>query len=154
MSKVPIITSAYDAVTADGAAAWPDTVVPGLVAVPERPPTPWNYTEPVQDSVGTYNGDRGPSYIPLTDGEVVEIVLQNARALNGVAEMHSFHLHGHHFYVVGFGFGTFDEETDPASYNLENPVRRDTVAVLPLGWTAIRVSAWLPQTVCVARQKL
>ena len=140
MSKVPIILSAYDAAAADGAASWPDTEVPGTVVVPDRPPTPWNYSEPVQDSVGEYNGDRGPSYVPLTEGEVIELVLQNARALNGVAEMHSWHLHGHSFYVVGFGFGTFDEKTDPASYNLNNPVRRDTVSVLPLGWTAIRVS--------------
>ena len=54
--------------------------------------------------------------------------------------MHLWHLHGHQFYVVGFGFGTFGEETDPESYNLVNPVRRDTVAVLPLGWTALMVS--------------
>jgi len=47
---------------------------------------------------------------------------------------------GNPFYVVGYGFGTFDEETDPKSYNLVNPVRRDTVSLLPLGWTAIRVS--------------
>lgn len=87
-----------------------------------------------------YNGDRGFSYISLTENEVVEVVLQNALALNGVAEMHSWHLHGHPFYVVGYGFGTFDEETDPKSYNLVNPVRRDTVSLLPLGWTAIRVS--------------
>jgi len=141
MSNAPIIVSAYDAAAADGAALWPDTKIPGTVVVPDRPPTTWNYTEPVQDSVGTYNGDRGPSYIALTEGEVVEIVLQNARALNEVAEMHSWHLHGHSFYVVGHGFGTFDDETDPASYNLENPVRRDTASVLPLGWTAIRFKA-------------
>lgn len=51
------------------------------------------------------------------------------------------HLHGHSFYNVGFGFGVFDESTDPQSYNLIDPVRRDTVAVLPLGWAAIRFKA-------------
>ena len=140
MPSEPIVTTAYDAVTADGAASWPDTELPGTIVVPEKPPTTWNYSEPLQDSVGEYNGDRGPSYIALTEGEVVEVVLQNVLALNEVAEMHSWHLHGHSFYVVGSGFGTYDEETDPASYNLENPVRRDTVTVLPYGWTAIRVS--------------
>ena len=143
MSKEPIITLAYDAANAEGAAPWPDTVLPGVVVVPESPPTPWDYAEKVQDSVGENNGDRGPSYIALTEGEVVEVVLQNARALNGVAEMHSWHLHGHKFYVVGSGFGTFDESTDPESYNLVNPVHRDTASVLPLGWTAIRVRAGL-----------
>ena len=140
MSKVPLITQAYDAVASDSENAWPDTIIPGTVVVPDKPPNTWNYTEPVQDSVGIYNGDRGFSYISLTENEVVEVVLQNALALNGVAEMHSWHLHGHPFYVVGYGFGTFDEETDPKSYNLVNPVRRDTVSLLPLGWTAIRVS--------------
>lgn len=141
MSKSPIIASAYDAATADDAVPWPDTEVPDTAVVPERPPTPWNYTERVQDSVGIYNGQRGPSYIPLTEGEVVEVVLQNARALNGAEEMHSWHLHGHSFYVVGFGFGTFDEDSDPDSYNLVNPVYRDTASLLPLGWTAIRFKA-------------
>lgn len=141
MSRSPILASAYDAAAADGALPWPDTDVPGMVVVPEAPLTPWNYTERVQDSVGTYNGERGPSYIPLTEGEVVEVVLQNALALNGAAEMHSWHLHGHKFYVVGSGFGTFDKGKDLEFYNLENPVHRDTVAVLPRGWTAIRFKA-------------
>ena len=142
MSKEPIVTTAYDAVTADDAAPWPDTELLGTLIVPEQPPTTWNYSEPVQDSVGEYNGDRGPSYIPVTEGEIVEVVLQNILALNGVAEMHSWHLHGHSFYVVGSGFGTYDEEADLTSYNLDNPVRRDTVTVLPFGWTAIRVSEY------------
>ena len=145
MPNEPMVTIAYDAVTADGAASWPDTELPNTIVVPENPPTSWNYSEPVQDSVGEYNGDRGPSYIALTEGEVVEVVLQNVLALNGVAEMHSWHLHGHSFYVVGAGFGSYDEETNPASYNLDNPVRRDTVTVLPFGWTAIRVSAFAKQ---------
>lgn len=89
--------------------------------------------------MGTFNGETGPSYIPLVEGEVVEIVLQNTLALNGVAEMHTWHLHGHSFWVVGSGVGIFDENTDPDSYNLLNPVRRDTATVLPYGWTALRV---------------
>merc|ERR1719183_2825003 len=82
-----------------------------------------------------------PGTVVVPDSEVVEVVLQNARALNGVAEMHSWHLHGHQFYVVGTGFGTFDETVDPESYNLVNPVKRDSASVLPLGWTAIRFKA-------------
>lgn len=141
MSDEPMVLSSYNAVHAQGTASWPDTEIPGHVRVPDRPPNVWDYTQPVQGSVGEYNGDRGPSYIPLIEGEVVEVVLQNARALNGVAEMHAWHLHGHSFYVVGMGFGTFDEATDVASYNLINPVRRDTATLLPLGWTALRVSS-------------
>ena len=137
----PIVVSAFDAANADGAAPWPDTEIPGTIIVPDRPPTPWNYVEPVQDSVGEYNGDRGSSILKASEGEVIEIVMQNALALNGVAEMHSWHLHGHSFYVVGAGFGVYDEEKDVASYNLDNPVRRDTIGVLPLGWSAFRFRA-------------
>jgi len=92
MSKVPLITQAYDAVASDSENTWPGTILPGTVVVPDKPPNAWNYTEPVQDSVGVYNGDRGFSYIPLTENEVVEVVLQNALALNGVSDMHSWHL--------------------------------------------------------------
>eukprot|EP00804_Cyclotella_cryptica_P023692 CCRYP_019323-RA/>CCRYP_019323-RA protein AED:0.11 eAED:0.08 QI:0/0/0/1/1/1/4/0/564 len=141
MSDEPMVLSSYKAVHAQGATSWPDTEIPGHVRVSDKPPNVWDYTQPVQGSVGEYNGDRGLSYIPLIEGEVVEIVLQNARALNGAAEMHAWHLHGHNFYVVGRGFGTFDENTDVASYNLINPVRRDTATLLPLGWTAFRFKA-------------
>ena len=127
MPKTPTIVSAYDTVRGDDTASWPDTQVTGTVVVPDLTPTPWNYTETVQDSVGTYNGDRGPSYPPLIEGEVVEVILQSTWALNEVAEMHSWHLHRHSFYVVGFGFGTFNEGTDPESFNLDNPVRQYTV---------------------------
>eukprot|EP00546_Thalassionema_frauenfeldii_P010122 CAMPEP_0178929318 /NCGR_PEP_ID=MMETSP0786-20121207/20504_1 /TAXON_ID=186022 /ORGANISM="Thalassionema frauenfeldii, Strain CCMP 1798" /LENGTH=639 /DNA_ID=CAMNT_0020605503 /DNA_START=58 /DNA_END=1977 /DNA_ORIENTATION=- len=133
----PLIYSAYKAVQSSDS-SWPDVEIPGTVVVPDHPPTPWNYTEPVQDSVGIYNGARGPAVVHISEGEVIELILQNARALNGVPEMHSWHTHGFKFYVVGFGFGTFDETTDQESYNLVNPVRRDTVSLLPLGWTAIR----------------
>jgi FtsP/CotA-like multicopper oxidase with cupredoxin domain len=141
MNSAPVIVSAYDAVHADGSASWPETEIEGTVVVPDSPPNTWNYTEPVQDSVGVFNGDRGSAVLKAMDGEVIEVVMQNSRALNGVAEMHSFHLHGHSFYVVGMGFGTFDEENDVETYNLVNPVRRDTLALLPLGWTAFRFKA-------------
>ena len=67
--------------------------------------------------------------------------MQNALALNGAAEYHGWHLHGHSFWLVGQGNGTFDPATDPANYNLVNPVFRDTVALLPYGWTAVRFLA-------------
>ncbi len=140
MGPAPMITVAYDAVKADGAVSWPGTQLPDTLVVSDKPPNIYNYSAPVQDSVGTYNEATGPSYIPLVEGELVEVVLQNTLTLKGVAEMHSWHLHGHSFYVVGSGVGNFDENTDPASYNLINPVRRDTCVVLPYGWTAIRVS--------------
>ena len=141
MGPTPVITVAYDAVTTDGAVPWPGTQLRDSLVVPDKPPTTYNYTAPVQDLVGEYNDATGSSYFPLVEGELVEIVMQNTLALNGKAEMHTWHLHGHSFYVVGYGFGIYDENTDPASYNLVNPVRRDTNVVLPFGWTAIRFKA-------------
>ncbi|EMD61339.1 hypothetical protein GGP41_003968 [Bipolaris sorokiniana] len=43
---------------------------------------------------------------------------------------HPIHLHGHDYYIVGRGTGTWDGST--ANLNFENPTRRDT-AVLPAG---------------------
>lgn len=101
-------------------------------------PFPYNYSAPVQDSVGTFLGATGPSYLPFTEGEYVEVVLQNTLPLNKKADMHSWHLHGHGHWVVGHGTGNWDESAI-SSYNLDNPVRRDTATLLPHGWTVIRV---------------
>ncbi|KAF8021615.1 hypothetical protein BT93_G1918 [Corymbia citriodora subsp. variegata] len=48
----------------------------------------------------------------------------------------SWHLDGFGFYVVGFGFGDWDESAR-ASYNLHDPVVRSTTQVYPGGWTAV-----------------
>ena len=49
-------------------------------------------------------------------------------------EQHPFHLHGHHFWVLGSGTGVFNK-SDPnqtSSLNLINPVYRDTQMVCEL----------------------
>lgn len=84
-------------------------------------------------------GDVGLTVIRANKGEVLEIVMQNTWDLSGVSDIHQWHIHGHSFWVVGEGYGIFDPETDPATYNLENPVLRDTVNQWPLGWNALRV---------------
>lgn len=139
--SVPLITTAHDAaVTAD---AWP-TPIPGTIEMPEMPPFTWNYTESVHDEGGpgvdVENYGR-TAVMSLVKGDVVDIVLQNSRALNGAPEMHPWHLHGYSFWVIGQGAGTFDIDTDPANFNLIDPVLRDSVTLWPLGWTAIRVKA-------------
>ncbi|CAG8701451.1 14431_t:CDS:2, partial [Ambispora leptoticha] len=47
-----------------------------------------------------------------------------------VNNIHSFHLHGHSFYVVERGNGT---TPDSSAYNLVNPPYRDTVTIPPTG---------------------
>ena len=67
-----------------------------------------------------------------------------AAASHSSTEMHSFHLHGHHFWLLATGQGVWNASEDPASYNLDNPPLRDTAILLPNGWTALRFVVCLP----------
>lgn len=69
-------------------------------------------------------------------GANVQIVFQDTATL--FFESHPIHLHGQNFYIVGTGFGTFNASSDPAKFNLNNPPSRNTVAVPPGGWAAVR----------------
>ncbi|KAI8003107.1 Laccase-14 [Camellia lanceoleosa] len=70
----------------------------------------------------------------------VEMVFQTTNVMNA-AENHPMHLHGYSFYFVGFGFGNFNNETDPTGYNLVDPPEVNTVGVPANGWAAIRFRA-------------
>jgi Multicopper oxidase len=126
---------------------WP-AQINGTVDVPLTPPLVWNYTQNVSDPGGPGKplGTLSEPVIQLMEGEVFELVLQNARALNGAAEFHPWHAHGYSFWVVGQGQGIYDPETDVNNYNLVNPVLRDTVSLEPLGWVALRFVADNPGT--------
>ncbi|TKA77726.1 hypothetical protein B0A49_03389 [Cryomyces minteri] len=73
-------------------------------------------------SVPNYSGDLAIEVPEL--GEWVYIVIESPIPLP-----HPIHLHGHDFFVLGQGRGTYNAATSPAS-NLVNPPRRD-VALLP-----------------------
>ena len=120
---------------------WPHTDIPGAVEIPNTPPNPFDYTASLQDSVGIYLNRQGPAIVSLRYNDVVEAVLQNSVALDREARMQSWNLHGHKFYVVGMGKGTFDARLDPRKYNLLDPMRRDIVIVHPYGWTDVRFVA-------------
>ncbi|XP_024178777.2 laccase-14 [Rosa chinensis] len=79
----------------------------------------------------------------LEYNEEVEIVFQGTNLLDA-SEDHPMHLHGYSFYVVGSGFGDFDNETDPEGYNLIDPPKLTTVSVPKKGWVAIRFKASNP----------
>ena len=85
---------------------------------------------------------RGTKVKVLEYGVVVEVVFQGTAILG--AENHPMHLHGFAFYVVGMGFGNFNETTDPAGYNLIDPPFQNTVTVPKAGWAAIRFRAANP----------
>jgi laccase len=54
------------------------------------------------------------------------------------------HLHGFSFYVVGRGFGKFDKDKDPITYNLVDPLYQNIVSVPAGGWAAMRFGAANP----------
>lgn len=63
---------------------------------------------------------------PARIGEVLEIVIQNSGATNGVLDVHPFHAHGSHFYDIGSGNGTYDAKANEARLQAGEPIRRDT----------------------------
>ncbi|CAI9109374.1 OLC1v1009185C1 [Oldenlandia corymbosa var. corymbosa] len=88
------------------------------------------------------NATTSNSLYRLKFNSVVDVILQNANSMNpNNSETHPWHLHGHDFWVLGYGSGKFNISTDPQSYNLVNPIMKNTVPVHPYGWTALRFRA-------------
>jgi FtsP/CotA-like multicopper oxidase with cupredoxin domain len=58
--------------------------------------------------------------------ELVDIVLQNTVALNGVCETHPFHMHGHKFWVHSYGVGMYDKSISDST-SAAHPVLRDSL---------------------------
>ncbi|GAV78220.1 Cu-oxidase domain-containing protein/Cu-oxidase_2 domain-containing protein/Cu-oxidase_3 domain-containing protein [Cephalotus follicularis] len=84
------------------------------------------------------NSTYGSGVYMFDFNTTVDVVLQNANALSAnVSEIHPWHLHGHNFWVLGYGEGKFEEQ-DTKKFNLKNPSIRNTVVVFPYGWTALR----------------
>ncbi|CAL5323890.1 hypothetical protein CsSME_00002743 [Camellia sinensis var. sinensis] len=95
------------------------------------------YSPPPNPNVTTSN-----SIYRLQFNSVVDIILQNANSLsNHTSETHPWHLHGHNFWVMGYGVGKYDMVNDPKKYNLVDPIMKNTVPVHPYGWTALRFRA-------------
>ncbi|XP_066399405.1 putative laccase-9 [Miscanthus floridulus] len=106
---------------------------------PDRPPLLFNITAS-KSPQELQLMKRGTKVKVLEYGTVVEVVFQDALT----AESHPMHLHGFSFYVVGRGFGKFDKDKDPATYNLVDPPYQNTVSVPPGGWAAMRFRAANP----------
>ncbi|PLW24759.1 hypothetical protein PCASD_05249 [Puccinia coronata f. sp. avenae] len=102
---------------------------------------------------------------PIKLGEVIEFVIVNIASTVNVSEAHPWHLHGQRFYVIGQGYGEFNEDSY-AQINKDNHLRnkrsieRDTQVVLAgrngkyfkgpmpsgssVGWLVIRFVAKTP----------
>ncbi|KAM5560158.1 laccase-17-like [Rosa sericea] len=103
---------------------------------PSKPVVQFNYTGTAPNNTNVNNATRA---VVLPFNTTVELVLQDTSILG--AESHPLHLHGFNFFVVGQGFGNFDQNKDPAKFNLVDPVERNTVGVPAGGWVAIRFLA-------------
>nr|GMD52164.1 laccase-14-like [Ipomoea batatas] len=105
---------------------------------PSFPPLFFNFTASNISAV-LQTPNRKTEVRVLEYGSTVEIVFQGTNLVAGID--HPMHLHGHSFYVVGWGFGNFDKNKDPQNYNLVDPPLQNTIAVPKNSWTAIRFKA-------------
>ncbi|KAJ9565326.1 hypothetical protein OSB04_001292 [Centaurea solstitialis] len=103
---------------------------------PTVPLNQFNYTGTPPNNTMVSHGTK---VVVLPYNTTVELVMQGT-SIQG-AENHPLHLHGFNFYVVGQGTGNFNASTDPAGFNLVDPVERNTVGVPAGGWVAIRFLA-------------
>ncbi|KAH7330846.1 hypothetical protein KP509_20G005200 [Ceratopteris richardii] len=88
------------------------------------------------------NANFGTQIYRFPFNSTVDIILQNANSLTvNNSEVHPWHMHGHDFWVLGYGHGKFNPEVDPQAFNLKNPPLRNTVPLYPYGWTALRFVA-------------
>lgn len=105
---------------------------------PDNPPVEFNYTSD-DISLSLWAPETGTKVKVLEFNTSVQVVFQNTGIIT--FESHPIHLHGHDFYVVGQGFGNYDNETDPESFNLVDAQMLNTLQVPTGGWAAIRFVA-------------
>ncbi len=94
----------------------------------------------------------------LEQNQLVDIVIQNTVALNGVCESHPMHMHGHKFWIHSYGVDLYIAEKNIWP-DRHDPVLRDSLMVYassyayftpdrsvknhgqPCGWTKLRMIA-------------
>lgn len=100
---------------------------------PDNPPRSFNYTG---NSLTNLQSQFGTRVSILKYNQSVQLVIQGTNLTS--AENHPIHLHGHNFYIVGFGTGNYP---GPSNFNLVDPPSRNTIGVPANGWVAIRFIA-------------
>ncbi|KAL3654942.1 Laccase-4 [Castilleja foliolosa] len=108
---------------------------------PGNPPTPYNYTGTPPANLATSSGTK---VYRVAYNETVQVVLQDTGII--APENHPVHLHGFNFFAVGKGLGNFNPKTDPNSFNLLDPVERNTIGVPSGGWVAMRFTTDNPES--------
>ncbi|XP_062159764.1 putative laccase-9 [Alnus glutinosa] len=104
---------------------------------PSKPPIVFDFTGDVGNNI--LYPSVGTKAKLIKYGEAVEIVFQGTNI--GNAENHPMHLHGFSFYLVGMGYGNFDNVTSPRTFNLKDPPEVNTIGVPKSGWAVIRFVA-------------
>ncbi|RCV39290.1 hypothetical protein SETIT_8G211500v2 [Setaria italica] len=112
--------------------------------LPKGPPKLFNFTDEALIPFGPKEMQLEPTYKAtlvrrFRHGAVVEIVFQSTAILQG--DSNPMHLHGHDMIVLAQGLGNYDPAKAVATYNLVNPLIKNTVLVPNLGWIAIRFVA-------------
>ncbi|KAF7053367.1 hypothetical protein CFC21_061311 [Triticum aestivum] len=112
--------------------------IPGVFTedFPATPPHKFNYTGSGPKNLQTMKGTRVHR---LPYNASVQVILQDTGIIS--TESHPIHLHGFNFFVVGRGVGNYNPKASPSTFNLIDPVERNTIGVPTGGWTAIRFRA-------------
>ncbi|CDY69967.1 BnaCnng66150D, partial [Brassica napus] len=109
----------------------------GFDRKPPPPNFPMDYD--IMNPPRNRNTTKGNGIYVFPFNVTADVILQNANGLDANAsEIHPWHLHGHDFWVLGYGEGKFRPGIDEKTYNLKNPPLRNTVPLYPYGWTALR----------------
>lgn len=103
---------------------------------PDSPFLPFDYTRTPPDNTLVTTGTQ-VAVLQYNTSE--EVVIQDTSIFG--AESHPLNLHGYNFFVVGHGFGNFNDNKDPGNFNLVDPVEINTVGIPLGGWVAIRFLA-------------
>lgn len=108
-----------------------------------EPPTGYDFEHyDIYGVADNKNATTSNGVYRLDFNSTVDVILQNANSMvANTSETHPWHLHGHDFWVLGYGMGKFNLYSDPNKYNLANPIMKNTVPLHPYGWTAIRFKA-------------
>ncbi|TVU23281.1 hypothetical protein EJB05_25636, partial [Eragrostis curvula] len=112
--------------------------IPGVFTddFPATPLHKFNYTGSGPKNLQTMHGTR---VYRLPYNASVQVVLQDTGIIS--PESHPIHLHGFNFFVIGRGTGNYNPKTSPSTFNLIDPIERNTIGVPTGGWTAIRFRA-------------
>ncbi|XP_078165870.1 putative laccase-9 [Carex rostrata] len=118
--------------------------IPGVYTTdfPDKPARFFNFTD-VRDQAELKFVDKSTKVRVVEYNSIVEIVFQDTNLLDTQVN-HPVHLHGNSFYVIGSGLGTFNNTTDPLSYNFVDPPYQSTLGVPMNGWATIRFRAYNP----------